>query len=193
MLYYQHHIGDYLRDTAHLTLLEHGAYRMLLDLYYQKTGSLPSDVEEICRLLRCRNNGERQAVERVLKEFFVYESGIWKQSRCDKEIQEILKKSEKARQKANKRWHATALPQQCQSNASRYPLSNKAFDLDNTVTTARVTKTLKPLNEMLGAQPAQAEQPRKAHSPERAKAIAESMARNDHERARALSNHEIDP
>ena len=35
--------------------------------------------------------------------------------------------------------------------------------------------------------------PKRQHTPERAKAIAESLSRNDQERARALSNHEIDP
>jgi uncharacterized protein YdaU (DUF1376 family) len=34
MHHYQHHIGDYRRDTMHLTLLEHGVYRQLIDLYY---------------------------------------------------------------------------------------------------------------------------------------------------------------
>ena len=32
MNYYSHHIGDYLTATAHLTLLEHGAYRRLIDI-----------------------------------------------------------------------------------------------------------------------------------------------------------------
>jgi Protein of unknown function (DUF1376) len=34
MYYYQHHIGDYRKDTSHLSLIEHGIYRQLLDLYY---------------------------------------------------------------------------------------------------------------------------------------------------------------
>lgn len=29
MNYYEHHLGDYYRKAKHLTLLEHGAYRML--------------------------------------------------------------------------------------------------------------------------------------------------------------------
>jgi uncharacterized protein YdaU (DUF1376 family) len=30
--YYERHIGDYLKDTAHLSLLEHGIYTRLLDV-----------------------------------------------------------------------------------------------------------------------------------------------------------------
>ncbi len=33
MNYYERHIGDYLKDTAHLGLMEHGIYGRLLDVY----------------------------------------------------------------------------------------------------------------------------------------------------------------
>lgn len=39
MNYYEHHLGDYYRKAKHLTLLEHGAYRMLLDLYQDPIAS----------------------------------------------------------------------------------------------------------------------------------------------------------
>ena len=29
--YYEHHLGDYAKDTGHLSMLEHGAYRIQLD------------------------------------------------------------------------------------------------------------------------------------------------------------------
>ncbi len=30
MNYYERHLGDYAKDTAHLTMIEHGAYTLLL-------------------------------------------------------------------------------------------------------------------------------------------------------------------
>jgi uncharacterized protein YdaU (DUF1376 family) len=111
MFAYYHHIGDYIRDTSHLSLLEHGAYRMLIDFYYQQSGKIPGERFEICRLLRCRNRAEREAVIKMLEEFFTYESDRYIHKRCDKEIAKIIDKSEKAKAKANKRWKDRA-PQQ---------------------------------------------------------------------------------
>lgn len=51
MNYYEHHLGDYYGKAKHLTLLEHGAYRMLLDLYYIHESPLPSKIEAIQRLV----------------------------------------------------------------------------------------------------------------------------------------------
>jgi uncharacterized protein YdaU (DUF1376 family) len=31
--YYERHLGDYAKDAGHLSMLEHGAYSLLLDRY----------------------------------------------------------------------------------------------------------------------------------------------------------------
>ena len=61
MHYYSHYIGDYQRDTAHLTLLEHGVYRQLLDHYYATEKPLPSDLPSLFRITRAQRKAERQA------------------------------------------------------------------------------------------------------------------------------------
>lgn len=43
------YIGDYRRDTAHLSTLEHGAY-MLLIMHYWETGPLPVDRVRLARI-----------------------------------------------------------------------------------------------------------------------------------------------
>ena len=43
MNYYERHIGDYLKDTSHLSLLEHGVYTRLMDVYYTKETGIPKE------------------------------------------------------------------------------------------------------------------------------------------------------
>jgi uncharacterized protein YdaU (DUF1376 family) len=84
--YYSHHIGDYLSATAHLSLLEHGIYRRLIDVYYIHEAPLPSDPKQVCRLIGARTKDERDAVDSILVEFFEESTEGWKQARCDREI-----------------------------------------------------------------------------------------------------------
>lgn len=84
MNYYERHIGDYLKDTAHLSLLEHGVYTRLLDVYYTREGPIPED--QAARLISARSKDEREALQAVLSEFFVLIDGAWNQKRCDEEL-----------------------------------------------------------------------------------------------------------
>ena len=54
MNYYERHIGDYLKDTAHLSLLEHGIYGRLLDIYY--TREEPIQEAQVMRLVWARSD-----------------------------------------------------------------------------------------------------------------------------------------
>ena len=75
MNYYQRHIGDYARDTGHLSLLEHGVYMVLLDYHYASEAGIPEGKQY--RLARARTRKEREAVDNVLDEFFDLSDGIW--------------------------------------------------------------------------------------------------------------------
>ena len=86
MNYYSHHIGDYLSATAHLTLLEHGAYRRLIDVYYIHEAPLPADKKQLYRLVGARTKEEKEAVDSILDEFFEEATDGWHQNRCDHEI-----------------------------------------------------------------------------------------------------------
>jgi uncharacterized protein YdaU (DUF1376 family) len=70
--YYERHIGDYLKDTAHLSLLEHGVYSRLLDVYYTRENAIPSD--QAARLIGARSKDEREAMQAVLAEFFALDN-----------------------------------------------------------------------------------------------------------------------
>ena len=88
--YYNRHIGDYLRDAAHLSMIQDGAYTRLLDLYYTREGPIPD--AEVTRLCRARGANETRAIRVCLKEFFVWTNGLWRHKRCDRELSDYAKK-----------------------------------------------------------------------------------------------------
>lgn len=88
MNYYRRYIGDYQRDTMDLSLLEHGAYTMLLDSYYAQDGKLPETQRVLCNLCRATTDEERAAVEKISQAFFpVTEPGIRHNARADRELE----------------------------------------------------------------------------------------------------------
>jgi uncharacterized protein YdaU (DUF1376 family) len=89
--YYSHHIGDYAKDTGHLSLLEHGAYRRLLDCVYASERPLPRDRQAIYRLIRARSQTERVAVDAVLEEFWIENDEGWHNKRAGEEIAKVRK------------------------------------------------------------------------------------------------------
>jgi len=102
VFYFQHHVGDYRRDTGHLTLLEHGIYRQLIDLYY--ITEKPLDASAM-RLVCVRTAEEEQAYKRVLADFFHERKGKYFHKRCDFEISKYKDKSSKATDSARTRWN----------------------------------------------------------------------------------------
>ena len=94
MNYYEHHIGDYDANTAHLSWAEDMAYTRLMRLYYRKEAPIPASVNDACRLVRALSKDQKQAVESVLSEFFELRDDGWHQARCDSEISAYQKKVE---------------------------------------------------------------------------------------------------
>lgn len=90
MNYYEHHIGDYAEATSHLSFVEDSAYSRLIRKYYATEKPIPSDISEAVRLVGAKNRHERNAVEKILKEFFVLETDGWHQQRCDEVIRDYL-------------------------------------------------------------------------------------------------------
>ena len=86
MNYYRRYSGDYMRDTADLTLAEHGAYCLLLDYYYTDEKSLPTERRTLYRRLRALGNDEQRAIDSVLSRFFILEPDGYHQKRVDHEI-----------------------------------------------------------------------------------------------------------
>lgn len=88
--YFELHIGDYAEATGHLSILEDGVYGRLMRKYYATEKPLPRDVKECQRLVGCRTPADRQAVERILGEFFECRDDGWHQHTCDEVIERYL-------------------------------------------------------------------------------------------------------
>jgi uncharacterized phage protein (TIGR02220 family) len=85
--WYARHFKDYAAKTAHLSLMEHGAYALLLDHYYQTGGKLIANAMAIARVCRCQTEEERNAVQSVLDHFFAKDdSGMYRNDRADREM-----------------------------------------------------------------------------------------------------------
>lgn len=92
MNYYKRHIGDYMKDAGHLSLLEHGVYTRLMDVYYTRESGIPAD--QAARLIGARSKDELAALAQVTQEFFSVVDGCYTQGRCVRVIGEMLDKAE---------------------------------------------------------------------------------------------------
>lgn len=100
MFYYTHHIGDFLKDTAHLSNEQMGVYLRMLWRYYTDEKPLQDDCESIAFAMR----SDDKTVRLILRHFFVLSEDGWRQKRCDAEINQYHQKKEKAAASANARW-----------------------------------------------------------------------------------------
>lgn len=130
MHYYQKNIGDYRRDTMHLSPLEHGVYNLFIDSYYLHEHPLCADHVELMRSHCLRSAEEVRAGENVLKDYFELTEQGYAHKRCDLEIEAFHGKSSSASKSAKARWdkvrcerNANALQTQSEGNANHKPLT----------------------------------------------------------------------
>jgi uncharacterized protein YdaU (DUF1376 family) len=98
-------------------MLQHGAYRLLLDHYYASAKPLPANAELLHRVCRAFANAEREAIDFVLVEFFKKTARGYIQDRVEDELKKAENLSETRRNAANSR-HAKA-PAKVPTNAEQ--------------------------------------------------------------------------
>lgn len=108
MKYYRRNPGDYLSATGHLTLVEHGAYNVLMDTYYATENALPMDRKALYRIAGAHDARERTAVDRVVKEFFHLDGDQLVQDRIEIEIANGREKAKKLADNGSKGGEARA-------------------------------------------------------------------------------------
>lgn len=127
MHYYQHHIGDFIKDTARLSDAQSMAYLRLMWIYYDTESPLKNDVDALAFDIGASASDVHQILKRF---FFLHEDGFWHHSRCNKEILAFRQKSDKAKKSAEARWnnanamrtHNERNADEPVSDANQYPL-----------------------------------------------------------------------
>ena len=86
--------GDYMRKTQALTMLEHGAYMVLLMNYYSR-GNLPSNKKKLYRVCRAIDVEEQQVIDRIVDEYFTINGdGLLINKRAEEELEKQREISE---------------------------------------------------------------------------------------------------
>ena len=96
MHYYKRNLGDYAKKAGRLSMLQHGSYTLLIDACYDRE-QFPT-LSDAIEWTWASSASEIEAVEFVLRKFFVLEDGIYVQKRIQEEIAEYHEKA-----KTNKR------------------------------------------------------------------------------------------
>lgn len=85
MNFFKLYIGDYQRDTAHLSIAEHGAYLLMLQHYYATERPLPMG-KALHRMLRAQGKAEVDAIDAVVSAFWQETPQGLVNARADQEI-----------------------------------------------------------------------------------------------------------
>lgn len=84
MFYYKRNIGDYAKKAGRLSMLQHGAYTLLIDACYDRE-HFPT-MEEAIEWTWASSTAEIEAVQFVLRKFFDLVDGRYVQDRIREEV-----------------------------------------------------------------------------------------------------------
>lgn len=132
MHYYKRNIGDYHKKAGRLTMIQHGAYTLLMDACYDRE-KFPT-LEEAIEWLWANTPEEISAIEFVLKKFFTEKDGVYKQARIESELENYTKNAETNRRIAIER-----------EQKRRLKGTNRERDVDDGSTERHLTTNQDPL------------------------------------------------
>ncbi len=129
MHYYKFNIADYRKDTGHLSTIEHGIYRQLIDWYYLDEQPIPEETQVVIRRLRLGSE-EVTFLRNILDDFFVLGKTGYTHKRIEVEIKDYQEQVEKNKNngKLGGRPKKTqvvidGLPDESQNNPNHKPLT----------------------------------------------------------------------
>lgn len=101
--WYATYPADYAAKTKHLSLEEHGAYRLLMDHYYETGLPIPNDPDVIKKILRVSRQKTRK-IMLILVLFFREIDGKLYHERIEEELEKAKEIHKVKSDAANKRW-----------------------------------------------------------------------------------------
>ena len=140
MHYYKFNIADYRKDTSHLSTIEHGIYRQLIDWYYLDEKPIPLETQVVSRRLRLGSELEFLSLQNVLSDFFKEGKTGYIHKRIEVEIKDYHEQAEKNKNNGKlggrpKKTQSViyGLPDESQNNPNHKPITNnhKPIDKDN--------------------------------------------------------------
>ncbi len=84
MHYYKRNIGDYHKKAGRLSILQHGAYTLLIDACYDR--EVFPTLDDAIDWVWASSDAEVDAVKFVLKKFFIEENGLFVQGRIQEDL-----------------------------------------------------------------------------------------------------------
>ena len=156
MHYYQHHIGDFIKDTSFLTNEEIGVYLKLIWLYYDTESPLPNDIFALSMKTGTRDS--QQMLNGLLGMFFVLDQdqNVWFHNRCENEIkhykQQLNTASKAGKASAAKRAinrNPTTVEQPLNERATEAQPTNNQEPLTNNHNKATVVATPEGVSDNL--------------------------------------------
>src|SRR5690606_19392516 len=133
MHYYKRNLGDYSKKAGRLSMLQHGAYTLLMDACYDRE-QFPT-MEEAIDWTCASSKEEIEAVEFVLKKFFSLEGGVYIQARIKQEIEEYQAKADTnkriAREREEKRRAEAEAAKRENNSTNRERSVNEAMENSN--------------------------------------------------------------
>ncbi len=145
MHYYTFNVGDYRKDTGHLTTLEHGIYRQLIDWYYLDEAPIPKETQVVIRRLRLGSDSDMKSLQNVLDDFFVLQDDGYHQGHCDAVIAKYHEKADKNKTNGKlggrpKKTQSVILgnPNETQTKGNQEPITNNHKPIKNTGASAPI-------------------------------------------------------
>jgi len=149
MHYYKFNIADYRKDTSHLTTIEHGIYRQLIDWYYLDEKPIPLETQVVSRRLRLGSDIEFSSLQNVLSDFFKEGKTGWVHKRIEVEIKDYHEQAEKNKNNGKlggrpKKTQSviSGLPDESQNNPNHKPLTINHKPIDKKKVGSRLSKDL---------------------------------------------------